>query len=99
MYLKVTMGKKKAVALQYQKDMEAPRILAKGEGRWADRILEVARTAGVPIVEHADVIPLLIKQEVGSFIPESSYEVIAQILSFVYTVEQKRQGDESYKSE
>jgi len=93
------MGKKKAVALQYRKEMEAPRILAKGEGRWAEKILRVAHTAGVPIVEHADIIPLLFQQEVGGFIPESSYEVIAQILSFVYTVEQKRQGDESYKSE
>jgi len=93
------MGKKKAVALQYRKEMEAPRILAKGEGRWAEKILEVAHSAGVPIVEHADIIPLLFQQEVGGLIPESSYEVIAQILSFVYTVEQKRQGDESYKSE
>ena len=93
------MGKKKAVALQYQKELEAPRILAKGEGMWAERILQAARTAGVPIVEHAEVIPLLFQQEVGSFIPESSYEVIAQILSFVYAVEQKkRQGNESYKS-
>lgn len=92
------MGKKQAVALQYRKEMEAPKILAKGEGTWAERILQVARTAGVPIVEHADVIPLLFQQDVGSFIPESSYEVIAQILSFVYTVEQKRQGNESYKS-
>ena len=99
MDLKVTMGKKKAVALQYRKEIEAPRILAKGEGFWAEKILQAARAAGVPVVEHAEVIPLLFQQEVGTFIPESSYEVIAQILSFVYTVEQKRQGNESYKSE
>ncbi len=92
------MGKKKAVALQYRKEMEAPKILAKGEGTWAEKILQVARSSGVPIVEHAEVIPLLFQQEVGSFIPESSYKVIAQILSFVYSVEQKRQKDESYKS-
>ncbi len=98
MDLKVTMKKKKAVALQYREEMEAPKILARGEGTWAERILQAARTAGVPIVENAGVIPLLFQQEVGSFIPESSYEVIARILSFVYSVEQKGQGNESYKS-
>lgn len=92
------MGKKKAVALHYREEMEAPQILAKGEGRWAEKILEAARMAGVPIVEHPEVIPLLFQQEVGSLIPESSYHVIAQILSFVYTVEQKRLGDENHKS-
>ncbi|MCX7786861.1 MAG: EscU/YscU/HrcU family type III secretion system export apparatus switch protein [Spirochaetes bacterium] len=98
MDLKGAMGKKKAVALQYRTEMGAPQILAKGEGTWAEKILQVARTNGIPIVEHAEVIPLLFQQEVGSLIPESSYEVIAQILAFVYTLEQKRQRNESYKS-
>jgi flagellar biosynthesis protein len=92
------MEMKKAVALRYKQELPAPQIIAKGKGRVAEQILQAAEAANVPILEERDLVPLLFQQEIGSLIPENCYEVVAQILWFVYSAEGKRQRDESTKS-
>lgn len=80
-----------AVALEYKnKDMTAPRVLAKGQGLIAFRIREVAREAHVPVVEN----PPLARQlhriaEVGREIPADLYQAVAEVLAFVYQLRQK----------
>ena len=87
------MRKKSAVALKYQNNDAAPRIIAKGSDRIADLIVEIAREHGI----HIDNDPLLVQTlmgfEVGDYIPEEVYEVVAQLLAFVYKL---RLGDREY---
>jgi flagellar biosynthesis protein len=76
--------KKKAVALKYQEEDIAPRIMAKGAGRLAELILRLARENNIHIEENRALSEALMQFEAGDYIPEELYEVIAEILAFVY---------------
>lgn len=81
---------KRAAALGYAAGKEAPELLAKGRGREAERIIELARGAGIEIVEDAALSALLDSQvKVGDYIPEQCWELVAKILAFVLTEEKK----------
>ena len=80
-----------AVALRYNrlKDM-APVVVAKGAGWLCDRIKEVAREHGVPVIEKPPLARLLYKQvDVGREIPIEVYRVVAEVLSYVYRLRGK----------
>lgn len=78
---------KKAVALQYDREKAAaPRVVASGRGEIAERILQTAREAGLPVREDADLLEVLARIPVGEEIPEDLYQVVAEILAFVYRV-------------
>jgi flagellar biosynthesis protein len=82
--------RQRAVALRYNRDKEhAPRIVAKGSGQIAERIIEVARAHGVTLYEDKDLIELLSKLELYDVIPAQLYQVIAEILAFVYRLNKK----------
>lgn len=81
---------KKASAIVYNKEEGVPRLLAKGRGRDAERILELAKEAGIEIVEDSSLAALLdagIKP--GDFIPPWCWEAVAKILAFVLSEEEK----------
>ena len=75
----------KAVALRYD-DLKdpAPRVIAKGQGRIAERILEVARRCGVPVHEDPDLVEVLAQVELDRVIPEALYHAVAEVLAFLY---------------
>lgn len=75
-----------AVALKYERGKDAaPVILAKGEGRLARRIKEIAAEHGVPMIENKPVAQMLFKiGEVGEAVPTALYQAVAEILAFVY---------------
>ena len=73
-----------AIGLHYDEGEPAPRVLAKGSGRIAERILEVAREAGVPIQEDPDLVEMLAASEVGDEIPVEVYGAVASLLVFLY---------------
>ncbi len=76
--------RKKAVALRYSADRDrAPVVVAKGVGELAERILELARKEGVPILEDKHLIEALLKVEVFEEIPPVLYEAVAKVLVFV----------------
>ncbi|MDX1764215.1 MAG: EscU/YscU/HrcU family type III secretion system export apparatus switch protein [bacterium] len=78
---------KKAVALRYDRERQgAPRIVAKGAGVMADKILEAARAHGVPIEENRDLVEMLSFFETGQEIPEEAYRAVAEILAFIYGI-------------
>jgi len=81
-------GKKHLVAatLEYRPDDGAPRLTAKGEGRLAERIIALARSHDIPIREDPDLITILAQLDVGQEIPEEIYVLVAEVLSFVYTL-------------
>lgn len=74
---------KTAVALQYNKGDAAPKVIATGKGAVADRIIDEANKADVPLYEDAKLAKTLSKLEIGDVIPEELYGVVAEILVFV----------------
>lgn len=75
-----------AIALRYRaEEMGAPRVLGKGAGFIAEKIREVARSKGIPIVENKPLARLLYHQvEIGREIPETLYRAVAGVLAYVY---------------
>ena len=83
------MNEKKAVALKYSSDLPAPFIAAKGRGMLAEKVLQIAREEGIPIERGDELTEVLYSFEVGSFIPEELYEVVAQIYTFVVEIQEE----------
>jgi flagellar biosynthesis protein len=74
-----------AVALRYDKDKDnAPRILAKGVRTRAERILEIAKQSGVPIMRNIPLAHALSRLEIGDEVPEQLYDAVAEVLNYVY---------------
>lgn len=74
---------KQAIALEYDPTQDAPKVVASGRGLLAERILEKAREANVPIHKDTQLADTLSRLEIGEMIPPELYEVVAEILVFV----------------
>jgi len=78
---------KKAVALSYDDQRAgAPLVLASGSGLIAEAIIERAREAGIHIQEDPDLVELLARVPLGEQIPPELYQAVAEVLAFVYAV-------------
>jgi len=87
---------KKAVALRYSKEADAaPRVTAKGKGAVADKIIETAKSSGVPIQEDPSLVEVLATIELDQQVPPELYQVIAEILTAVYQAD--RQAGERFE--
>jgi flagellar biosynthesis protein len=76
---------KKAVALRYAPEAQkAPTIVAKGKGHMAESILQKAKENGVPIQEDSSLVEVLSKLELDQEIPPELYQLVAEVLSFIY---------------
>ncbi|MBI4576535.1 MAG: EscU/YscU/HrcU family type III secretion system export apparatus switch protein [Planctomycetes bacterium] len=74
-----------AVALRYHRKRDAaPRIVAKGAGLMAQRILDLARENGVPRHRDDDLVRVLAKLDLDQAIPPRLYGAVAEVLAFVY---------------
>ncbi len=75
-----------AIALRYDpRTMGAPRVVAKGERLMAERIINLAKEHGVPIVRNVPLAHALYRAtDVGKEIPASLYRAVAEVLAFVY---------------
>jgi flagellar biosynthesis protein len=79
------------VALRYREAQDpAPRVVAKGSGRLADRILELARQEGVAVREDRSLVEVLGALEVDDVIPVELYEALARVLAWVYEQDRKQ---------
>lgn len=74
---------KQAVALEYDPEDEAPRVIASGRGALAEKIIEKAQEHDVPIHRDDKLADTLSRLEIGDMIPPELYEVVAEILMFV----------------
>ena len=80
--------RKAAAALSYTCGEIAPRLVASGKGREAERIVSLAREAGIEIVEDPALAALLdVRINAGDFIPAWCWEAAAKILAFVLAKE------------
>ncbi|MCL2188367.1 MAG: EscU/YscU/HrcU family type III secretion system export apparatus switch protein [Defluviitaleaceae bacterium] len=75
--------RQKAVAIQYNPEDAAPKIMAKGAGLVAERIMEKARLADVAVHKDAALAEELTRMDLGASIPPELYEAVAQILIFI----------------
>ena len=76
---------RKAAALQYdQAKGAAPRVVAKGKGHIAEKIVQVARENDVPLVEDGNLAAVLEALELESEIPAELYRAVAEVLAFIY---------------
>ncbi len=74
---------KTAVALTYDPDTDAPKVVASGKGVIAERIISEAKDNKIPIHKDSKLADTLSKLEIGEMIPPELYEVVAEILVFV----------------
>ena len=80
-----------AVALTYNnKEMPAPKVTAKGSGFIAERIREIARKNGVPIVENKPLAKSLFRLvDIEQYIPSNLYKAVAEVLAYVYRLKNR----------
>lgn len=79
-----------AVALKYADEDPAPRVVAKGMNRIAQKIKEVARENDVPVVEKPTLARLLYRDcDIGQLIPTVLYEAVAEVLAYVYSLQRR----------
>jgi len=77
---------KRAAALRYQGG-GSPRVTAAGRGLIAERILEEAKNAGVPIREDKALAEALAGLELGAEVPEDLWVAVAQALAWAYRLD------------
>ena len=82
-------SRRRAAALQYSPERDpAPRLIARGDGHVAERILDLARLHGIPVHEDAALVDLLSRLDLDTEIPPELYRVVAEIIAFVYRLHQ-----------
>ncbi|SFT56284.1 EscU/YscU/HrcU family type III secretion system export apparatus switch protein [Halomonas saccharevitans] len=77
-------GRRQAVALAYQDANDAPRVVAQGYGELAERIIAEATRQGVHVHDAPELVGLLMQLDLDEAIPPRLYEVIAELLVWVY---------------
>jgi flagellar biosynthesis protein len=82
-----------AVALKYDKEKDnAPRVVAKGMRLRAEKIREIARQYNIPFMRNTTLAGALYRVEVGQEVPEELYDAVAEVLNFVYSLQQQEQA-------
>jgi len=85
--------RQQAVALRYEpKKDHAPKLLAKGQGYLAEKILELARQHNIPVREDKNLLQILSRLDLNQEIPAEIYKAVAEILAFIYRLS-NRQGE------
>jgi flagellar biosynthesis protein len=83
----------KAVAMQYERGKnQAPKVTAKGQGKLAEKILAMAREHNIPIHKDKALVNALYRLDLNEEIPEELYQVVAEVLAFVYRMNRLRAG-------
>jgi flagellar biosynthesis protein len=78
---------KRAAALKYQsKSDNAPKVIAKGKGKVAEKIIEIAKEHNIYIHDDPDLIEVLYQLDLNEDIPAELYVVVAELLAFVYSL-------------
>lgn len=80
----------KAVALKYdRKKDKAPRVIAKGRGNIAEKIIDIAKEHNVPLYEDKNLIQVLEALDLETNIPPELYRAVAEVLAFIYRLNGK----------
>lgn len=74
---------KKAAAIKYDASDAAPTLIAKGKGIVAENILEKAGETSVPVYKDEALVETLTKLDIGEYIPQELYKIVAEVMIFV----------------
>lgn len=78
-----------AAALAYSAGDYAPRVVARGRGAVADAIISLAREHGVYVHHSRELTEQLMQSELDHYIPPELYRSVAEILAWLYSLEQQ----------
>ncbi|CVK17681.1 MULTISPECIES: EscU/YscU/HrcU family type III secretion system export apparatus switch protein [Sporomusa] len=79
-----------AVALQYDElENKAPRVIAKGAGFVAGKILSSAQEHGIPVYQNKTLTGMLMAVELDREIPPELYQAVAEVLAYIYRLDQQ----------
>lgn len=81
--------KQKAVAIKYELGDAAPKVVGKGQGYVADKLLEQAKLNNVPVYKDAKLVEELSGVQLGENIPPELYEIVAQVLVFISDLDKR----------
>ncbi|MFT5162129.1 MAG: flagellar biosynthesis protein [Alteromonadaceae bacterium] len=84
---------KTAVGLAYDGGKGAPKVIAKGHGKLAEEIIDIAQEHGVLIHEDQQLSQLLATLALGEDIPKQLYVLIAELIAFSYVLQDKFPDD------
>jgi len=80
-----------AVALKYETEKGVPEVIAKGKGRLAELILQIAREHNIPIKEDDKLVKELFRLELNKPIPPELYYAVAAVLAWAIRLNKKLQ--------
>ncbi|NLM21095.1 MAG: type III secretion protein [Peptococcaceae bacterium] len=83
---------KQAAALAYDQS-GAPRVVAKGKGFVAQKIIEFAQEKGIPIQNDQALVEALMQVELSQEIPPELYQAVAEVLAFIYKLDRMKAGN------
>lgn len=79
-----------AVAISYDHGTgEAPKVVASGYGEIARKILEIARESNIHVHKDDNLVQLLARVPPGTEIPEHAYQLVAELLAFLYQTDRR----------
>ncbi|ADO70842.1 EscU/YscU/HrcU family type III secretion system export apparatus switch protein [Stigmatella aurantiaca] len=82
-----------AIALKYDQNKDsAPRVVAKGMRLKAEKIREIAKQYNIPVMKNLPLASALYRVDVGQEVPEELYDAVAEVLNFVYALQQEQQA-------
>jgi flagellar biosynthesis protein len=89
--------RRRAVALKYdrEKSAAAPKLLAKGKGGIAEKIIEAAQEKGIPLYEDPELVEVLGQLDVNAEIQPELYQAVAEVLIFIYKMNQKKKSGQA----
>lgn len=82
---------RKAVALSYEDGEHAPKVVAQGYGKMAERIIEAAESHGVYVHDSPELVGLLMQLDIDDHIPPQMYQVIAELLVWLRDIDSKQE--------
>ncbi len=85
-------NKVKAAALAYNKESDrAPKVVAKGKGFFAQKIIEKAQEYNIPLFQNELLVDSLLQAEVDTEIPPALYQAVVEVFVWLYESEKKAQ--------
>jgi len=84
---KKTEDQKTVIALNYDSE-NAPRVTAKGTGLTGENIVRLAHEHGIPLHENSSLAKALSCIPLGEEIPRELYLIVAEVLAYVYTLDE-----------
>jgi flagellar biosynthesis protein len=89
----MTPPRLRVAALRYDRPADrAPKLVARGEGHVAEKILALAREHGIPVHEDRELVDVLSTLDLEADIPVEVYQVVAEILAFLYRAQLAARG-------